>query len=120
MMEQSFLEKIFKNYDHLKGRYLGCFCKDEMDNLSKAIRTNYSLYERVFVLINIGNKESNREHWMGVVMNKCTNTAGYLNSFGRGFLWLMDVLKNTLIMFIKQNMLYNLLPLRRAAYILYT
>ena len=93
MMVQSFLEKIFKNYDHLKGRYLGCFCKDEMDNLSEAIRTIYLLYERTFVLINTGTKESNGEHWMGVVMNKCTNSSGYLDTFGRKFPWLMDVLR---------------------------
>ena len=46
-MEQSFLEKIFKNYDHLRdnGKYLGWFCKDEMDDLSDAIQRDNSLHE---------------------------------------------------------------------------
>ena len=92
-MQQSFLEKIFKHYDHLIGRYLGRFCKDEMDNLSKAIRTDYPLYERTFLLINTGTKESNGEHWMGVVMNNCTNSSGYLDTFERKFPWLMNVVK---------------------------
>ena len=91
MMEQSFLEKIFKNYDHL-----GCFCKDEMHNLSKAIRTDYLLYERTFVLNNTGTKELNGEHWMGVVMNECRKSSGYLGTCGQKFPWLMELLNKHL------------------------
>ena len=93
-MEQSFLERVFKNYAHLKGKYIGCFCKDEMDKLSQAIKLDklHSLQERTFALINSGTNESNGEHWMGVVMNKITNSCDYFDSFGRSFKWLNKML----------------------------
>ena len=37
-MEQSFIEKIFTNYSHLRGKYIGCFCKDQMEQLSNEIK----------------------------------------------------------------------------------
>ena len=94
-MEQSFIEKIFANYDHLKGKYLGCFCKDQMDNLSKSIRINMNQdpNPRIFTLINTGDLASNGEHWMGIVMNKSTNCSGFFDSFGRTFDWLENMLR---------------------------
>ena len=87
--------KIFKNYDHLKGegKYMGCFCKDEMNDLSNVIQRDNSLHERTFALINTGTKGSSGEHWMGVIMNKRTNSSGYFDSFGSKFPWLIDTLK---------------------------
>ena len=70
-MEQAFIEQIIKNYDHLHGKYLGCFCKDEMDKLSSAIG----------------------EHWMGTITNRQSNASGYFDSFGRSFPWLINTLK---------------------------
>ena len=66
-MEQAFIKQIIKNYDHLHGKYLGCFCKDEMDKLSSAIR---SLHNRIFALINTRTKVLNGEHWMGTIINR--------------------------------------------------
>ena len=94
-MEQSFIEKIFDSYVHLKGRYIGCFCKDQMDKLSKAIKLDksISLHKKTFALINTGMINSNGEHWMGIVMNKQTNSCGFFDSFGRNFSWLEDTSK---------------------------
>ena len=39
-MEQSFLERVLNNYTHLRGKYLGCFCKDKMDKLLSELKTN--------------------------------------------------------------------------------
>ena len=76
-----------------RGKYLGCFCKDEMDDLSNAIRRDNSLHEHTFAIVNTGLKESSGEHWMGVIMNKRTNSSGYFDTFGRRFPWLIDTLK---------------------------
>ena len=93
-MEQSCIQKIFANYDHLKGKYLGCFCKDQMDNLLKSIQINMNQDPNpcIFVLINTWNLASNSEHWMGIVMNKSTNCSGYFDSFSRTFDWLENTL----------------------------
>ena len=93
-MEQAFLEKIFKNYAHLKGKYIGCFCRDQMEGFSKAIKLDrsLSLHERTFMLINTGTISSNGEHWIGVVMNKKTTLCVYFDSFGRTFDWLENTL----------------------------
>ena len=74
-MEQSFIEKIFKNYTHLKGKYLGCYWKDEMNKFDKSICLNilHNPNPKAFALINTGEVTSNGEHWMGVVINKLTN-----------------------------------------------
>ena len=71
-MEQTFLEQIFKTYNHLRGsgKCLSCFCKQEMDKLSTSINKERSLHEKIFALINTGTKASNGEHWMGVIINK--------------------------------------------------
>ena len=55
-MEQSFIEKIFINYSHLIGKYIGCFCKDQMEQFSNEIKKDQSLslHERTFALINTG------------------------------------------------------------------
>ena len=87
-MDQQFIEKIFDNYDHLKGKYLGCFFKDEMKRLQKAILYRSSMHERLFALINTLSKDSSGEHWMGLVINMRTQHARYFNSFGRHFKWL--------------------------------
>ena len=94
-MEQSFIEKILSNYDHLKGKYLGCFCKDQMQNLTNTININekHNLHPKCFTLINTGELQSNGEHWMGLVINKRTNSCGYFDSFGCPFVWLEDTLK---------------------------
>ena len=44
-MDQQFLEKIFNNYDHLCGWYLGWFCKDKMNKLQRMIMQTISMYE---------------------------------------------------------------------------
>ena len=94
-MEQDFVEKIFPNYDHLKGKYIGCFCKDQMDELSRKIKINmaHDVNPRAFALINTGHLSSSGEHWMGLVMNKVTKCCGYFDSFGRYFKWLHEPLK---------------------------
>ena len=94
-MEQSLIEKILSSYDHLKGKYLGCFCKDQMDDLRKAINMNIAqdLHPEAFALINTGELKSSGEHWMGVVINKETNSCGYFDSFWRCFNWLEEALK---------------------------
>ena len=94
-MEQSFIEKILSSYDYLKGKNLGCFCKAQMDDLHKAINMKIAqdLHHKAFILINTGELKSNGEHWMGVVINKETNSSGYFNSFGRCFNWLEEALK---------------------------
>ena len=84
-MDQQFLEKIFNNYDHLCGRYLGCFCKDEMDKLQRTIMQTVLMYERLFALLNTRSKHSNGEHWMGLVINTRTRYAGYFDTFGCRF-----------------------------------
>ena len=96
-MEQTFIEKIFTNYDHLKGKYLGCFCKDQMEQLSKKIETNLKqdiVNMRTFALINTGSISSSREHWMGLIINRTTDCCGFFNSFGQNSKWLNDTLLN--------------------------
>ena len=75
-------------------QYLGCFCKDQMDNLSKSIRINMNQdpNPRIFTLINTENLASNSEHWMGIVMNKLTNCGRFFDSFSRTFDWLENML----------------------------
>ena len=51
------------------------------------------LHPKAFALINTGELKSNGEHWMGVVINKETNSCGYFDSFGRCFNWLEEALK---------------------------
>ena len=92
-MEQAFVKQIIKNYDHLHGKYLECFCKDEMDKLSSAIVKERSLHDRIFALINTGTKASNGEHWMDMIINRQSNASGYFDSFGRNFPWLINTLK---------------------------
>ena len=96
-MEQTFIEKIFTNYDHLKGKYLGCFCKDQVEQLSKKIETNLKqdvVNPCTFALINTGSISSSGEHWMGLVINKTTDCCGFFDTFGRNFKWLNDTLLN--------------------------
>ena len=92
-MDQQFLEKIFNSYNHLCDRYLGCFCKDKMDKLQRAIMQTVSMYERLFALLNTGSKHSNGEHWMGLVINMRTRHTGYFDTFGRQFKWLCDTMQ---------------------------
>ena len=92
-MDQQFLEKIFNNYDHLRGRYLGCFCKDKMDKLQRTIIQTVLMYERLFALLNTGSKHSNGEHWMGLVINMRTRHTGYFDTFGCRFKWLCDAME---------------------------
>ena len=94
-MEQSFIEKLLSSYNHLKRKYVGCFCKDQMDNLCKAINMNIAqdFHPKAFALINTGGLKSNGEHWMGVVINKEANFCRYFNSFSCCFNWLEEALK---------------------------
>ena len=86
---------MFENYDHPKGKYLGCFCKDETSKLQKEILPTVSMHNRLlFALINVGSEHSNREHWMGLVINRSTNHAGYFDSFGRHSTWLIEAMEN--------------------------
>ena len=114
-MEQNFPEKIFANYDYLKGTYIGCFCKDEMDELRSVIVNERSLHERIFALINTGNKRSSGEHWMGLVINHRTNNGRYFDSFGRYFRWLVDAVKG-ILNFTGQNTLYSPKAFQLAVY----
>ena len=41
-----------------------------------------------FALINMGETNTNGEHWMGLVMNKTTDSCSYFDSFGKNFKWL--------------------------------
>ena len=96
-MEQTDIEKILTNYNHLKGKYLGCFCKDQMEQLSKKIETNLKqdvVNQRTFALINTGSISLSGEHWMGLVINKTTDCCGFFDSFRRNFKWLNDTLQN--------------------------
>ena len=95
-MEQEFIKQTINNYDHLCGKYLGCFCKDKMDKLFSAIVKERSLHDRIFALINTGTKASNGEHWMGMIINRQSNASRYFDSFGRSFPWLIDTLKEHL------------------------
>ena len=99
MMEQSFIEKVLNNYTHLCGKYLGCFCKDEMDKLLSELKTNIiqEVNPRAFALINTAESHTGGEHWMGLVINKTTNSCGYFDSFGRNF----TCLNNTLHLLFK-------------------
>ena len=90
------IEKIFRAYQHLgRRRYLGCFCKDQMDRLDEKLRETklHSLQPRHYGLINSGNYEDRGEHWIGLVVDFSTNSCGYFDSFGRSFKWLNDTLK---------------------------
>ena len=91
MMEQKFLKKTFSNYDHLKNKYRGFFCKDEMDKLIKAIKSERSLHERIFALINTGTKQSSGEHWMGLIINHRINS------------WLLQFFQQSLLVVNKCN-----------------
>ena len=93
-MEQTLIEKILCNYNHLKGKYLGCFCKDEMSKLIDQIKLNIKqdVNPSAFALINMGETDTNGEHWMGLVINKTTNSCGYFDSFQRNFKWLNSAL----------------------------
>ena len=92
-MDQQFLEKMFNSYNYLRGQYLGCFCKDKMDKLQRMIMQTVSMYERLFALLNTRSKHSNREHWMGLVVNMRTRHAWYFDTFGCRFKWLCDAIK---------------------------
>ena len=93
-MEQSFIERVLNNYTHLCGKYLGCFCKDEMGKLLSKLKTNIlqEVNPRAFALINIAESHTGGEHWMGLVINKTTNSSGYFDSLGRNFTWLNNTL----------------------------
>ena len=86
-MEQSFMERLLNNYTHLHGKCLGCFCKDEMDKLLSKLETNIiqEVSPRAFALINTADSHTGGEHWMGLIINKTTNSSGYFDSFGRNF-----------------------------------
>ena len=59
-MDQEMIEKIFRAYQHLGQRkYLGCFCKDQMDELHEKLNKTklQSLQHRHYALINSGNYE---------------------------------------------------------------
>ena len=60
------------------------FAKNQLDELSSTILRDkvHLLHERTFALINTGNIETSGEHWMGVVMNKYSNSCGYFDGFG--------------------------------------
>ena len=90
------IEKIFRAYQHLgQRRYLGCFCKDQMDELHEKLNETklHSLQHRHYALINSGNYEDRGEHWIGLVVDFSTNSCGYFDSFRRSFKWLNDTLK---------------------------
>ena len=94
-MDQEMIEKIFRAYAHLQSsRYLGCFCKDQMDKLHFELTTTVtkSLQHRHYALINSGNYVDNGEHWIGLVVDFSTHCAGYFDSFGRSFPWLNETL----------------------------
>ena len=71
----SILGKNLQNYTHLKGKCIGCFCRDQMEEFSKAIKLDrlVSLHKRTFALINTGMVSSSGEHWMGIVMEQKDN-----------------------------------------------
>ena len=99
IMDQEMIEKIFRAYQHLgRRRYLGCFCKDQMDRLDEKLCETrlHSLQPRHYGLINSGNYEDWGEHWIGLVVDFSTNSCGYFDSFGRSFKWLNDTLKTSL------------------------
>ena len=87
------IDQQFQYYDHLKGKHLGCFCKDEMEKLQRMIMQTASMYERLFSLINTRCKHSNREHWMGLVINMGSKHTGYFDTFGRHFKWLCNAME---------------------------
>ena len=95
-MDQEMIEKVFRAYQHLgQQKYLGCFCKDQMDKLDDKLRETklHSLQPRHYGLINSGNYEDQGEHWIGLVIDFSTNSCGYFDSFGWSFKWLNDMLK---------------------------
>ena len=98
-MEQSFVERVLNNYTYLHRKYLGCFCKDEMDNLLNELKMNIlqEVNPRAFALINTAESHTRGEQWMGPVINKTTNFSGYFDSFGRNF----TLLNNTLHLLFK-------------------
>ena len=69
------MERVLNNYTHLRGKYLGCFCKDEMDKLLSRLKTNIiqEVNPRAFALINTADSHTGGEHWMGLIINKTTN-----------------------------------------------
>ena len=88
------MERVLNNYTHLCGKYLGCFCKDEMDKLLSKLETNIiqEVNPWAFALINTADSHTGGEHWMGLVINKTTHSSGYFDSFGHNFTWLNDTL----------------------------
>ena len=66
-MEQSFIERVLNNYTHLRGKYLGCFCKDEMDKLLSELKTSIiqEVNPRAFALINTAESHTRGEHLDG-------------------------------------------------------
>ena len=83
-MEQSFIERVLNNYTHLRGKYLGCFYKDKMGKLLSKLKTNIlqEVNPWAFALINTAESHTGGEHWMGLVINKTTNSSEYFDSFG--------------------------------------
>ena len=51
-----FYRKNIKNYTHLNGKYLGCYCKDEKNKFDKSIHLNilHNPNPKAFALINTG------------------------------------------------------------------
>ena len=65
-----------------------------MSKLIDQIKLNIKQYvnPHAFALINMGETNTNGEHWMGLVINKTTNLCSYFDSFGRNFKWLNNAL----------------------------
>ena len=61
-----------------------------MSKLINQIKLN--IKQDVNPLINIGETNTNGEHWMGLVINKTTNSCSYFDSFSRNFKWLNNAL----------------------------
>ena len=79
-MEQSLMERVLNNYAHLRGKYLGCFCKDEMGKLLSKLKTNIiqEVNPWAFALINTAESHTGGEHWMGLVTNKTIRSQLYM------------------------------------------
>ena len=65
-----------------------------MDKLLSELKTNIiqEVTPRAFALINMAESHTRGEHWMGLVINKTTNSCGYFDSFGCNFTWLNNTL----------------------------